>query len=349
MINYQKHIISHKANIKKALEQINVLGKENLTLFVIDEYEKLIGALTDGDIRRSFLEGITLNDSVEKCMFKDFRYLQKGKFDLSQIDLFREKGIKLIPIVDENFKLLRLINLDKQKSILPLDAVIMAGGRGKRLKPLTDSTPKPLLKVGEKPIIEYNIDRLIDYGIEYICLTINYLGEQLQDYFKDGNQKSISIDYAQENEPLGTAGALKLVPNLTQNAVLLMNSDILTSIDFEDFYRQFIQQDADMLVAAVPYQVNIPYGVLETQGNEIKALKEKPTYTYYSNAGIYILKKEALDEIPENQFFDATDLIEKLIQQNKKVMTYPLLAYWLDIGKPEDFEKAQQDIKHLNL
>ena len=225
----------------------------------------------------------------------------------------------------------------------------MAGGEGKRLRPLTEKTPKSLLKVGNRPIIEHNIDRLAEYGVEKIHISIKYLGYLIEEYFQNGEAKNISISYVKEDVPLGTIGAVSLINNLNSNYILLMNSDILTNIDYEDFFMEFVNQDADMAVATIPYKVDIPYAVLETSQNLVIDLKEKPTYTYYSNAGIYLIKKDLIKLIPTNSFFNATDLMELLIKSGKKLISYPLHSYWLDIGKHDDFEKAQEDIKHIKF
>jgi NDP-sugar pyrophosphorylase family protein len=225
----------------------------------------------------------------------------------------------------------------------------MAGGRGTRLKPLTDDTPKPLLNIADKPIIEHNIDRLISYGIDDFWLSINYLGDQLMDYFKNGEIKGVHINYVTEDRPLGTVGAVRAIKNLQHDTVLITNSDILTNLDYEDFYKDFIQSDADLSVVTIPYEVLIPYAVLDTEKEWVKSFKEKPTYTYYSNGGIYLIKKDLLNLIPEDEFFNATDLMEELIKQNKNVKSYPLRGYWLDIGKHEDFKKAQEDFKHIKF
>ncbi|MCH8491377.1 MAG: NTP transferase domain-containing protein, partial [Oceanicaulis sp.] len=236
-----------------------------------------------------------------------------------------------------------------QKSYLPIDALIMAGGRGERLKPLTDKVPKPLLPVGTKPIIEHNVDRLNTFGIDDIWISVRYLGNQIEDFFKDGNEKALRIKYVWEDAPLGTAGALTLVDGFIHDHVLMMNSDLLTNIDFEDLYLYFEDQQADFAVACIPYLVNVPYAVMETEGKLVKGFKEKPTYTHYSNAGIYLMKKEVIKMIPPNIPFNATDLMDLLIKEGKKVVAYPIIGYWLDIGKHEDYQKAQIDIKHINF
>jgi NDP-sugar pyrophosphorylase family protein len=176
-----------------------------------------------------------------------------------------------------------------------------------------------------------------------------YLGQQLVDYFQDGSEKALRINYVWEENALGTAGALALVEGFIHDHVLMMNSDLLTNIDFEDLYLFFEEQQADFALACIPYQVNVPYAVMETQDKKVIGFKEKPTYTHYSNAGIYLMKKEVIDLIPKNQAFNATDLMEQLIQEGKKVVAYPLVGYWLDIGKHEDFNKAQIDIKNIKF
>ncbi|WP_178983880.1 nucleotidyltransferase family protein [Winogradskyella helgolandensis] len=230
-----------------------------------------------------------------------------------------------------------------------IDVVIMAGGKGKRLMPLTENTPKPLLKIGNKPIIEYNTDRLGAFGIKHINITVNYLSDQIISYFEENNKHRIDFNYIKESKSLGTIGALKLIENFKNDYILVMNADLLTNVNFEALFNDFILKNGDALIATIPYKVDIPHGVVETKAGFVTDLKEKPSYTYYSNAGIYVFKKECFDFIPENAFFDATDLIEILIAKEKKIVNFPILDYWLDIGKPEDFQKAQNDIKFIKF
>jgi NDP-sugar pyrophosphorylase family protein len=201
--------------------------------------------------------------------------------------------------------------------------------------------------VGEKPIMEHNIDRLASYGIDDFWVSVKYLGEQIEHYFGNGHQKNIKIEYVWESESLGTIGAVSKINNFEHDYVLVTNSDLLTTIDYEHFFLDFIKQEADFAVLTIPYQVNIPYAVLETIEGRIKSLKEKPTYTYYSNGGVYLMKKEVLQHIPTNSFYNSTDLMESLIIKDYKVISYPFSGYWLDVGKHEDFKKAQLDIHNL--
>lgn len=353
MLSANPHIINVKENARKALLQLDTLpDNETRTLFVVEEDHKLAGSLTDGDIRRGLLAGREISENVSFYMNKECKFLNEETLTNTVLKQYRSLDIKLIPFLDEKGAIIKLIDLKTLKTIIPASVLIMAGGRGERLKPLTDTIPKPLLKIGKKPIIEHNLDRLIQYGVEEFYISVNYLSEQIVSHLQDGSAKGVKIHYVYEDEPLGTIGALGLVKEFTNENVIVMNADVLTNIDFEDFYSYFLLQGCEMCAASVPYKIQIPYGVFELAKNGntvINSLKEKPTYTYYSNAGIYFLKKSLKQYIPKNTLFNATDLIEKLIEQGKMVAHYPILNYWLDIGKQEDFLKAQIDIKHIQL
>lgn len=346
MFEITKHIILASAPVLEAMEKINKIPL-TLTLFVLDERQCLIGTLTDGDIRRGFLKGNKLTDEVEKFMTRDFSSLNTDELLPSQIRQIKKRGVKLLPVLDGVGKINKVIDFGMVKTLLPVDAVLMAGGRGERLKPLTDTIPKPLLKVGEKPIIEHNIDRLIENGIQNYFITIRYLGEQIENYFGNGKSKNIHVEYVKEDSPLGTMGSVSLIKAFKHQHILIMNSDLFTNIDFEDFYQEFIDGDADMAVATVPYVVDVPYAILNTEENRIISFKEKPTYTYHSNAGIYLIKKELLNQIPLCLSYNATDLIQALIDAGKVVIRYPIVGYWIDIGRQEDYNKVIEIYKHL--
>ncbi|MBP6755042.1 MAG: nucleotidyltransferase family protein [Bacteroidia bacterium] len=348
MRSYKEHLILSGSTVKQALGVLNDLSQDAI-LFVVDENNKLIGSLTDGDVRRGLLNDFTVETKIDEIIQSNPRFIRKGQYDIQKIIEYREEDYRVIPVLDENDMVINVINFRHIKSYLPIDAVIMAGGRGQRLQPLTDATPKPLLKVGDKPIMEHNLNRLAMYGIDDFWVSLKYLGEQIEAYFGAGKQKNINIEYVWENEPLGTIGAVAQIANFQHDYVLVTNSDLLTNIDYEQFFLEFIKQDADLAVLTIPYQVAIPYAVLETEKGEVKSFKEKPTYTYYSNGGIYLMKKEMTHLIPQNKFYNATDLMEDLIQQNKKIISFPFSGYWLDVGKHEDFEKAQTDINNIKF
>ncbi len=341
------NLIDNSASILEAMQKLDKLP-DLPVLFVTDKEMKVIGTLTDGDIRRGFINGLQLNDSIEAFMHRDFHFLTVDEDNFLKLKQFRKKRIKAVPLLDKDGKLIKIYNFSKIKSILPIDAVIMAGGKGMRLRPLTKTTPKPLLKVGKKEIISYNFDRLYQYGITHQHITVNYLGEQIEKYCENYPNNDIEFDIVYEPEFLGTAGALRLIKHFENDTILLMNSDLLTNIDFEDFYKTFIEKNADMLVASIPYEVNLPYAIFESEGRQVKSLKEKPSYTYYANAGIYLFKKDLLDLVPENGVYNATDFMEDVMTKGFNLLHYPIRGYWLDIGKHVDFEKAQKDIAHIN-
>jgi dTDP-glucose pyrophosphorylase len=343
------NIISVFTSIKEALNALN-LQESNLILFIINSDHKLIGTLTDGDIRRGLLKGYNLSDKVDEIMFTNFEFLNVSNIDSQKIKTLKLKKIFQVPLVDSDFNIIKILDLEKIKGYISVDVLIMAGGEGSRLRPLTLEVPKPLLKVGDKPIIEHNIDRLIGYGVSNFHISLKYLSEKIEKYFGDGSSKEVNIDYVFEEQPMGTIGALKLIEDTKSDDVLVMNSDLLTNIDFEDFYTFFKNSNAAMAVATTGYNVNIPYAVLEINSdNVVKSFKEKPTYTYYSNAGIYLIKREVIELIPKSKFFDATDLMQLIIEKELKLVNYPILGYWLDIGNHTDFAKAQEDIKHIQL
>ena len=348
MINYKEHLITSETPIREALQKLDILARDAI-LFVVDAEDKLIGSLTDGDVRRGLIKDVTIDEAVDKIIQQNPRFIRKGTRDIHEIIELRRKNFTIIPVIDAEDKVVTIVNFRNLRSYLPIDAIIMAGGRGQRLKPLTDIIPKPLLKVGDKSIMEHNVDRLALYGIDDFWFSVKYLGNQIVDYFGDGKDKNRSIQYVWEDEPLGTIGSASKIDNFKHEHVLVSNSDILTNLDYEAFYLDFLEKDADFAVATIPYNVSIPYAVMETSNGHVLNFKEKPTYTYYSNGGIYLMKRSVLEYIPKERHFNATDLMEKLIKENRKVVSYPLVGYWLDVGKHEDFEKAQNDINTIKF
>lgn len=348
MRNYIDHLILEGSSIKLALEKLDKLGIDAI-LFVVDKNDKLIGSLTDGDVRRGLLRELGTENNVDDFIQENPKFIRKGDFKIDTIIALREGYFKIIPVIDAAGLIVNIINFRLQKSYLPIDAVVMAGGRGSRLTPLTDTTPKPLLKVGDKTIIDHTINRLRKFGVDDLWLTIRYLGDQLENHFNNNLLNNVIISFVKEDKALGTIGAVSKIYDFKHDYVLVTNSDILTDLNYEDFFLDFIEKDSDFSVATIPYEVKVPYAVLETKGHLIYDFKEKPTYTYFSNGGIYLIKKSVLGFIPKDTFFDATDLMEVLIKSGKKVTSFPIRGYWLDIGKHEDYAKAQDDIKHIKL
>ena len=341
-------VLIHKnKNLVEGLQCLNELRNlSRLILFVVDDNEKVVGSVTDGDIRRSIIAEQNLQKTLGEIANPDFKRLYQ-KDTYQSFEKYRKSDIKILPILNQEGKMVDLIDLEYTKAQLPLEAVIMAGGRGKRLSPLTDTIPKPMLRLGDKPIIEHNIDRLISFGIKKIYISVKYLGEQIVNYLGDGSQKGISIEYVWEDEPLGTAGALALINNLSFEYILLMNSDLFTNVNFESLYLKLINENADMAVASTEYKVDIPYAVFETQEGRVTNFKEKPSFIYHSNAGIYILKRSLIATIEKGKYCDITDVMERLVAEGGKLVYDPIIGYWIDIGKTVDYEHAQEFIKHL--
>ena len=340
-----KYIIQQTATIREALVALDGNTHDWQTLFVVDESEKMVGTLTDGDIRRGLIRGMELSDTVEKVMHTNFKFVRIGQNDAKQLKEFREKQIFFIPVLDGNDQIVGVRNLVKYRNFLPIDAVLMAGGKGERLRPLTEKIPKPLLPVGEKAIIDHNVDRLISYGITHVSVTVNYLKEQFEEHYKEPRNE-VQIQCVREPEYLGTIGSVQFVEKFYNDFILIMNSDLFTDIDFEDFYLHFLENEVDMSVAAIPYNISVPYGIFDLDGSNIVGLNEKPVYNYYANAGVYLIKKSIMECIPKDERFDATDLIKKLVANQKRVIRYPLKGTWIDIGTMPEYQKAQDMAKN---
>lgn len=343
----KRYILNQNATVRDALVSLDGNTHDWQTLFIVDDDERIVGTLTDGDIRRGLIKGAALDDTVSAVMHKNFKYVREGQNDAKVLKEFREKQIYFVPVLDKEDRIVKVFNLLKYHNFLPVDAVLMAGGKGERLRPLTEKTPKPLLPVGGKAIIDHNIDRLISYGLKNINVTVNYLGEQLEEHFREPRNE-VQIKTVREPKFLGTIGSIKFVPEFFNDTVLVMNSDLFTNINYEDFYLHFKEHDADMSVAAVPYSVSVPYGILDIDGKRnIKGLIEKPTYDYYANAGIYLIKRSALDLIPVDTMFHSTDLLKALVDEGRKVIRFPLNGTWIDIGNPQEYKRANDLVKYM--
>ena len=348
MRHYREHLISSGTSIREALKRLDVLAADAI-IFIVDENDVLIASLTDGDIRRGLIQGLKMEDDLMSFAKSQPKYIEKANYTLEDIIDYREKDYKVIPVLDEQQRVVNVINFREQSSYLPIDAVIMAGGKGTRLLPLTEHIPKPLLKVGDKCILDHNIDRLKKFGVDDFWISIGHMGDQIKAHFEKKENENSTIQFVTENKPLGTIGAVCQIKNLQHDYLLVTNSDLLTTLDYEEFFLDFLKKEADMSVVTIPYQVDVPYAVMETSNHHVVSFKEKPSYTYYSNGGIYLLKRSLLEFIPKDTFFNSTDLMEIILAKGLKLVSFPNRDYWLDIGKHEDYKKAQEDIIHLDL
>jgi dTDP-glucose pyrophosphorylase len=349
-LDFEKYLLNVNCSGKQVLMRINEIAIPNMAIFVVDENRKLLGSITDGDLRRGLLKGISLEDNLSFFMNPNNKFLIENENNFFKVKEYKSIGVRFIPVVDSDKIIQKLIDLDKIRACIPVDAIIMAGGKGERLKPLTDNIPKPMLKIGDKPIISRNIERLINYGVKNFHISLRHFSEQIERGINESNFYDATFNFVKEDIPLGTIGSVKLIREFGNNHIILMNSDLLTNLNFEDFYQNFLDSNADMQVATIPYHIDVPYAVMEiTDNQQVLSFKEKPRFTYYSNAGIYIFKKELIDLIPQNELFDATHFMEAVIANNKTICSYPILGYWLDIGRKEDYYKAQEDVNHINF
>ncbi|WP_418114277.1 nucleotidyltransferase family protein [Vibrio scophthalmi] len=348
---WQKTLISESSTIKQALEIIN---SESLRVaLVVDQNKKLLGMITDGDIRRGLLDDLILTDSVAKVMNYKPIYAEKGASKEYLVELMERNQILSVPLLDKDYKVVGLETLhsamSKDKYQNPV--FIMAGGFGTRLRPLTDNCPKPMLKVGDKPILETVIKSFIKAGFNNFYISTHYMPEQIRQHFGDGSDLGVTISYVYEETPLGTGGALGLLPeDIPRDLPLIMiNGDILTKVDFQRLLNFHMENDADATMCVREYDYQIPYGVINGNGNQIISMVEKPVQRFFVNAGIYVLSPRVIQSVDKNQKIDMPTLLEQHMGDRQKVLMFPIHEYWLDIGRMDDFNRAQMDILSLGL
>ena len=348
-------IVQPSSPIRDAILTIDV-GQKGIALIVSDDGQ-LLGTVTDGDIRRAMLASVSL-DAPVKILIDRKRgtttempvTARAGTGPERMQFLMQKHDIRQLPLLDDDGHVVDLMLLDElvPEADLPMQAVIMAGGFGKRLQPLTDDTPKPMLRVGDRPLIEHVIDRLREAGIRNVNISTFYLSEKITDHFGDGKNFGVDVTYVREERPLGTAGALRLLQN-TDDPVLVTNGDILTSMNYRSMWNFHRKHQATLTVASRKYEFQVPYGVVEHRDAAVVGLTEKPTIEFFVNAGIYLLEPYAIQQIPRDMMgdkqFHMTDLIQRLIDQDRKVVSFPVHEYWLDIGRVDDYERAQEDHK----
>ena len=336
-------LLSENDSIKKALEIID-RGALKIAL-IVDNNKKLLGTVTDGDIRRGLLKGVSLEDQVSLVMHKNPFVAKMSESRDLILKKALEKKIYQIPIVDENgivigIEVIEELIKPKEKNN---KVILMVGGLGTRLRPLTEKVPKPLLKVGDKPILETIIENFKKYGFVNFILTINYKGEMIKDYFKDGSKFGVNIEYVEEKKRMGTAGSLSLLKERPKEPFFVMNGDLLTTLNYEHFLDYHISNNSIATMAVKEYEIQVPFGVVNLEDNRIVSIEEKPIHKFFVNAGIYVLSPECLDYIPKDEYFDMPSLFKKLIEDNKKTVSFPIREYWMDIGRLEEYERANRE------
>jgi len=347
--------IQPNATIKEAMEALDKTAEK--VLLVVDDNQRLVGALTDGDIRRHILKKRDLIGTIQNAYNKNPIFLFQEDFDIEKIKHVLTKNIiNLVPILNQDHKVVDFVTWEKAFGInrksgdqkLDVPVVIMAGGRGTRLEPFTKVLPKPLIPVGEKPIIDHIIDRFRDYGTSDFYLTIHHMSKIIRAYFEE-KELDYSIGFAEENEPMGTAGSLKLLADKLNKPFFVSNCDIIIDTDYADLFRFHMQNKYDITLVASAKQFNIPYGICELNGGgSLKRIKEKPEYNFLANAGMYVLNPAVLELIPDDQLFHITHLIDKAKVNDGNIGVYPVSEKaWIDVGQWSEYRKALKIIENI--
>lgn len=337
------YLVSPKSTVREAIHIIDQ-NREGIAL-VVDDMGRLIGTITDGDIRRFMLANRSLDETCANVMWINPLTVPMGTSNKTLVGQMRKHSVRSIPLVDETGAPCDIVHL---RDLIPASpngqiAVVMAGGEGKRLRPLTNNIPKPMVKVGDRPILAKILEGLAEHGIRDIYLTVNYQANMIEDYFKDGSDFGVKLTYLREPKKMGTAGGLSLMENVPVDAFVVMNGDVITSVNFTrilDFHRQ---HRAVLSVAATEYHITVPYGVLNLANHYVLGIREKPTHQLFCNAGIYVVNPELLRFIPGDKAYHMTDLAHDVIREGLPVAAFPIREYWVDIGQKEDLKKARID------
>ncbi len=348
MSHWASMLIAPQNSIMDALKIIDQGGGQ--IAIVIDEDHRLMGVITDADVRKAIVRNIPLDESCSTIMTTSPTVAKADTSRAEQLDIMRSRHLRQLPIVDDNGRLVDValfMDMLTQKHIHPNSVVIMAGGLGTRLGPLTNDTPKPLLMVGDRPLLETILIQLIDQGFRRFFFSVNYKAEMIVDHFGNGENWGVEIQYLHENKRLGTAGALYLLPDGITDDLLVMNGDILTKVDLGHMLTFHGQHGAGLTMAVKDYNLNVPYGVVELDDHSmIKAFREKPNHRFFVNAGIYVLSPSVLRHIPADEYFDMPALFERIRNHGQKLTAFPIREYWMDVGLPKDFKQANDEYEH---
>jgi len=343
MVDWKQVLVRPNDSLEYAIKVLHKGGCR--IVLVVDEGKKLLGTITDGDIRRALIDNLTMDSEIRLVMntqpIKSTKMFSRKEL----LSIMSRKGLLHMPIVDEDGLLCGLETMQHliENPSYSNPVFLMAGGFGTRLHPLTENTPKPLLRVGNKPILETIIDQFIDHGFHDFYISTHFKSELIRDYFKDGSQRNVSIQYIHEDVPLGTAGSLGLLPkNLPDVPIIMMNGDLLTKIDFKQLLDFHNNHGADATMCVREYDFQVPYGVVDVDGLSIRGINEKPIHKFFVNAGIYVLNKNLVNKVNGKSYLDMTDFLESELDTGK-VNAFPIHEYWLDIGHIDEYEKANKD------
>jgi len=346
MHDWRKIILKQTDTMQKAIEVLNIEALQ--IALVVNDAGELVGTITDGDIRRGLVKHLELDTPVSDFMFTTPTIANVTETKEDILSKMNEKGIMQIPIVDDNNLIVGLETLQHlyEKKRFDNPVFLMAGGFGTRLQPLTQHTPKPLLTVGNKPILETILDQFIEAGFHNFYISIHYKADMVREHFGDGGNWDVSISYVHENEPLGTAGALGLLPgDLPDLPIVMMNGDLLTKVDFSDLLKFHLESGGEATMCVREYDFQVPYGVITANGHKVASIVEKPTHKFFVNGGIYVLSQQLIRKVDGNGYLDMPHMLQEHIDSDGQVNMFPLHEYWLDIGIMEQFEQAQHDSK----
>jgi dTDP-glucose pyrophosphorylase len=349
MSDFANLIVAPDTTVRQAMECIDRSGKG--IALVLDADSRLMGTVTDGDLRRAILAGMDLDRPVDELLarprnlFVSPKTAPVGMADDALLHLMNETGLRQIPLVDSEGRVVDVAFLNElvKEYEFPLRAIVMAGGYGTRLRPLTDELPKPMLRVGSKPLLELIVDQLREAGIKKVNVATHYKGDIIAEHFKDGQDFGVDICYVREDQPLGTAGALGLLEE-SDEPLLVINGDILTRVDFRAMHNFHREHNALLTVGVRRYEFCVPYGVVNTDGVMVTGISEKPVLRQFINAGIYLLDPAVCRLVPNKQRYDIPELIERLLAEDRRVVCFPIREYWLDIGKADHYDQAQADV-----
>jgi dTDP-glucose pyrophosphorylase len=336
----ERFVIPDTASLRDAMLAIDANWRE--VVMIQDQSERIIGIITDGDIRRGLLDGLPMSATAVEIMSRDFISVSLDTDRAAVLDLMKAVRIRHVPVIDEAKCLVGIHFFEEiiGASVRPNSAVIMAGGKGTRLRPITEHCPKPMVMVAGRPILERIVLHLVGNGIRHIYLAINYLGHMIEDYFGDGSSFACRIEYLREQTELGTGGALSLLPDNLQHPLFVLNGDQINRIDVQGMLNRHFEANADATMSVGAYQHEVPYGVVHQQGGRLQRLEEKPVLNMLINRGVYVLNPSVLTLIPKAQFFPITELYDCLLRQDKTVVTHFSEEDWIDVGRPDDLQRA---------
>jgi dTDP-glucose pyrophosphorylase len=343
MFDISKIYVSSNASVIDAMRIIDS-GAAQIAL-VVDDQQRLLGTITDGDIRRGMLSGLPLDAPAEELMNRRFRFVRTGENQATVLEMMRREALRQVPVLDAQARVVDLLLLQEllSPSQLPNAVVIMAGGKGTRLRPHTEHCPKPMLPVDGKPMLEILLEQCIASGFKQFYLSVNYLREQIIDHFQDGSRWGVSVDYLIEDEPLGTAGSLQLLPGTVQEPFLVMNGDVLTRLNPSRLLRFHSENNAAATLCVREHVLTLPFGVVQTKGVELAGFEEKPSYRQLVNAGIYVVNPQLLPLLPPRQATDMPTLLQSAQQAGHRVAVCPIHEYWIDVGRPETLQQAHEE------